>query len=116
MIGRRSPISLLTERQRVRLTAAVSPYIDPVAVVAMRYWRPTTQDAVDALRRAGRLDELVLLPLYPHYSYATTLSSSKEFRRVYGPPKADVLERVVESFYCLLYTSYSATRVFQRGR
>jgi len=99
MIGRRSPIRVLTERQRARLAAAVAPHIDPVAVVAMRYWRPTTQDAVDVLRAAGRLDELVLLPLYPQYSYATTLSSMKEFRRVYGPPKVDLPERVVESFY-----------------
>ena len=42
-IGRRSPIGLLTERQRVRLVQAVSPYIDPVAVTAMRYWRPFTE-------------------------------------------------------------------------
>ena len=81
-IGRRSPIGTLTERQRARLVQAVSPYMDPVAVTAMRYWRPFTADAVDALRNAGPLDEIVLLPLYPHYSYATTLSSMKEWRRV----------------------------------
>jgi ferrochelatase len=81
-IGGRSPIGALTERQRVRLVDAVSPYIDPVAVTAMRYWRPFTQEAVDTLRMAGPLDEIVLLPLYPHYSYATTLSSLKEWRRV----------------------------------
>jgi ferrochelatase len=98
-IGRRSPISTLTERQRVRLTAALAPYIDPVAVVAMRYWHPNTQDAVEALRKAGRLDELVLLPLYPQYSYATTLSSTKEWRRVYGPVKAELPERAVTSFH-----------------
>jgi protoporphyrin/coproporphyrin ferrochelatase len=98
-IGRRSPIRALTERQRIRLAAAVAPYIDPVAVVAMRYWRPTTQDAVAGLRGAGKLDELVLLPLYPHYSYATTLSSMKEWRRIYGQPRPDLPERVVESFY-----------------
>jgi protoporphyrin/coproporphyrin ferrochelatase len=98
-IGRRSPIRALTERQRVGLGAALAPYIDPVAVVAMRYWRPTTQDAVDALRAAGKIDELVLLPLYPHYSYATTLSSMKEWRRIYGQPKPEIPERVVESFY-----------------
>jgi len=98
-IGRRSPISTLTERQRVRLTAAVAPYIDPVAVVAMRYWHPDTQDAVEALRNAGRLDELVLLPLYPQYSYATTLSSTKEWRRVYGAAKAELPERAVNSFH-----------------
>jgi protoporphyrin/coproporphyrin ferrochelatase len=83
-IGRRSPIGLLTERQRVRLAEAVSPYIEPVAVTAMRYWHPMTAEAVDALRKAAPLDEIVLLPLYPHFSYATTLSSLKEWRRVYG--------------------------------
>jgi protoporphyrin/coproporphyrin ferrochelatase len=83
-IGRRSPIGLLTERQRVRLVEAVSPYIDAVAVTAMRYWHPMTAEAVDTLRKAGPLDEIVLLPLYPHFSYATTLSSLKEWRRLYG--------------------------------
>jgi len=87
-IGRRSPIGLLTERQRVRLVEAVSPYIDPVAVTAMRYWHPMTEEAVDALRKATPLDEIVLLPLYPHFSFATTLSSLKEWRRVYGRSNA----------------------------
>jgi ferrochelatase len=98
-IGRRSPIGLLTERQRARLVEAVSPYINPVAVVAMRYWHPMTQEAVESLRKAEPLDEIVLLPLYPHYSYATTLSSMKEWRRVYGQPKNGPPERVIESFY-----------------
>ena len=99
MIGRRSPIAILTERQRLRLVQAVSPYIDAVAVTAMRYWKPLTEDAVGSLRRAGRLDEVVLLPLYPHYSYATTLSSLKEWRRVYGEPVDTLPERTVEAFY-----------------
>jgi protoporphyrin/coproporphyrin ferrochelatase len=80
-IGRRSPIATLTERQRVRLVEAVSPYVDPVAVTAMRYWHPMTSEAVDELRAAGPLDEIVLLPLYPQFSYATTLSSLKEWNR-----------------------------------
>ena len=99
MIGRRSPIGLLTERQRVKLTAALSPYLDPVIVTAMRYWKPFTADAVRALEAAGPFDELVLLPLYPHYSYATTLSSLKEWRRVYGQPAVVPCERTVESFF-----------------
>ena len=99
MIGRRSPISILTERQRVRLVKGLQPYIEPVAVTAMRYWKPMTQDAVGALKSAGRLDELVLLPLYPHYSYATTLSSLKEWRRVYGEPVDTLPERSIESFF-----------------
>jgi len=99
MIGRRSPIAILTERQRGRLSAALAPYMDPVVVTAMRYWKPLTEDAVRALKSAGKLDELVLLPLYPHYSYATTLSSMKEWRRVYGNPAGGPPEHAIESFY-----------------
>src|ERR1700759_4257332 len=83
-IGRRSPIGLLTERQRRALVKAVSPYVDAVAVTAMRYWHPLTSEAIDELKRAGSLDEIVLLPLYPHFSFATTLSSLKEGNRNYG--------------------------------
>jgi len=103
-IGRRSPIGALTERQRVRLVEAVSPYIDPVAVTAMRYWHPRTSEAVEALCKAGPLDEIVLLPLYPHYSYATTLSSLKEWRRVadtakWGQPAGKPPERTINNFH-----------------
>jgi protoporphyrin/coproporphyrin ferrochelatase len=103
-IGRRSPIFTLTERQRVRLVHALRPHIDPVAVIAMRYWHPMSIEALDAVRNAGPLDEIVLLPLYPHYSYATTLSSMKEWHRVADHARWTVArgappERVVESFY-----------------
>jgi len=99
MIGRRSPIAILTERQRTKLVAALQHHIDPVAVIAMRYWKPLTEDAVKSLKSAGRLDELVLLPLYPHYSFATTLSSLKEWRRVYGEPVDLLPERSIENFH-----------------
>jgi protoporphyrin/coproporphyrin ferrochelatase len=103
-IGRRSPIAILTERQRVRLVRALTPFIDPVAVIAMRYWHPMSVEALDTLCNAGPLDEIVLLPLYPHYSYATTLSSMKEWHRVtdnkkWTSSRGAPPERVVESFY-----------------
>jgi ferrochelatase len=98
-IGRRSPIRLLTERQRVRLAAALAPYIDPVVVTAMRYWHPMSAEAAESLRRAEPLDQIVLLPLYPHFSYATTLSSLKEWRRVYGPTNGRAKESTVGQFY-----------------
>ncbi len=98
-IGRRSPIRLLTERQRVRLAESLTPHIDPVVVTAMRYWHPMTYEAVDQLRQAGRLDQIVLLPLYPHFSFATTLSSLKEWRRVYGKPNGGPPERTIGQFY-----------------
>lgn len=98
-IGGRSPIGALTERQRGALVESLSSEIDPVAVVAMRYWHPLTTEAVDALRKAGPVDEIVLLPLYPHFSYATTLSSLKEWRRVYGEPESGPPQRTISQFY-----------------
>ena len=98
-IGRRSPIGLLTERQRARLVEAVSPHIDPVAVTAMRYWHPMTAEAVEGLRKAAPLDEIVLLPLYPHFSYATTLSSLKEWNRIYSKANGGPPVRTVSQFY-----------------
>jgi protoporphyrin/coproporphyrin ferrochelatase len=98
-IGGRSPIGTLTERQRAALVEALAPHVDPVAVTAMRYWHPLTSEAVESLRKAGPLDEIVLLPLYPHYSFATTLSSLKEWRRVYGEPDGGPPERTIDHFY-----------------
>jgi ferrochelatase len=98
-IGGRSPIGTLTERQRGALVEALSDEIEPVAVIAMRYWHPLTAEAVESLRKSGPLDEIVLLPLYPHFSYATTLSSLKEWRRVYGEPNAGPPQRTVSQFY-----------------
>jgi protoheme ferro-lyase len=42
MIGRRSPIAILTERQRVKLVRALEPYIEPVAVTATGSRSPKT--------------------------------------------------------------------------
>ncbi len=50
----------------------------------MRYWHPDTAEAIASLETAS-FDELVLLPLYPHYSFATTGSSLKEWNRLYKP-------------------------------
>jgi ferrochelatase len=111
-IGGRSPIGTLTERQRGALVASLSSEIDPFAVIAMRYWHPLTVEAVEALRKAGPVDEIVLLPLYPQFSYATTLSSLKEWRRVYGQPKGGPPLRTVSQFYDhALYIQAIAQRI-----
>jgi ferrochelatase len=88
----------LTERQAQKLAAALTPYLDATITVAMRYWRPFTQDAVAAVE-ASKPDELVLLPLYPQYSLATTGSSLKEWSRLYKPTRPPVPLHVIESFY-----------------
>src|SRR5690348_10533404 len=81
-IGGGSPIRRLTEQQARALDTALRPHISAQTFVAMRYWHPNTAEAIAALQRAA-FDELVLLPLYPHYSFATSGSSLKEWNRLY---------------------------------
>src|SRR4051812_7320325 len=53
--------------------------------VAMRYTRPSCEDAVEAIAAAG-IRRIVTLTLFPHYSKATTGSSRREFDRALGKP------------------------------
>jgi len=83
-IGGGSPIRRLTEQQARALEKALRRHISTRTIVAMRYWNPSTRDAIAALE-VEPYDELVLLPLYPHYSFATTGSSLKEWNRLHKP-------------------------------
>ena len=96
-IGGGSPIGRLTAEQGRALEAALAPYVEAKTFVAMRYWHPLTSEALTELA-AWPYDELVLLPLYPHYSYATTRSSLKEWKRQ-ARGKVTHAAHVVESFY-----------------
>jgi len=54
--------------------------------VAMRYSRPTADDALEAITAAG-IKRIVTLTLFPHWSKATTGSSRNEFERVVASAK-----------------------------
>lgn len=51
--------------------------------IAMRYSRPTCEDALAAIAAEG-ITRIVTLTLFPHYSKATTGSSRREFDRTLG--------------------------------
>jgi protoporphyrin/coproporphyrin ferrochelatase len=97
-IGGQSPIRALTERQARKLEAALSVDFDARCWVAMRYWNPLTAEAAAAVNAAS-LDHLILLPLYPQYSFATTLSSLKEWKRLYRPSPSAPETRTVDEFH-----------------
>src|SRR5437660_941270 len=96
VIGGGSPIRRFTEQQaRALQTELVHSGVDAHCFVAMRYWHPFTAEAIAQIE-AAHCDELVLLPLYPHYSSTTTGSSVNEWNRLY---KGDLPVSVVEDFY-----------------
>lgn len=81
-MGGRSPILRLTEAQGQALEASLRDAGHEFKVyIAMRYWHPFTEEALDQILEDG-IEELILLPLYPHYSLTTTGSSMNEFTRI----------------------------------
>ncbi|TLY28862.1 MAG: ferrochelatase [Ignavibacteria bacterium] len=79
-IGGKSPIVDLTMAQARALQAELDRHLASSVHVAMRYWHPLTEEAIAAMK-GERLGKIILLPLYPHYSKATTGSSLREWDR-----------------------------------
>lgn len=74
----------LTELQRRALSKHLKTRLgseyEIEVFTAMRYWHPMTDAAIDELEAHG-VEEVVLLPLYPQFSYSTTASSLNEWYR-----------------------------------
>ena len=96
VIGGGSPIRRFTEQQaRALQIKLVESGLDARCFVAMRYWHPFTAQAIEQLL-AAECDEVVLLPLYPHYSSTTTGSSLNEWQRHF---REDIPVHSIVTFY-----------------
>lgn len=83
LIGGKSPINEWTEIQRKMLDIELKSYDPNIDVlVAMRYWKPLTEETVECINKNG-YDKIYLLPLYPQFSVSTTGSSFNEWKRKY---------------------------------
>lgn len=98
-IGRRSPILKLTLRQARALECELAKNINARVYVAMRYWHPLTDVAVEQIQRE-KISRVVLLPLYPQYSKTTTGSSVNEWNRVIAQRGVRDLDVSVVEEYC----------------
>ena len=87
MMGGASPLGPETRAQAQALEAALSVRTDGTVkvLVAMRYWRPTSDQTAREVA-AFAPDEVVLLPLYPQFSTTTTGSSVKAWTKAYKGP------------------------------
>jgi len=95
-IGGKSPIRELTDAQARALEEKLGPPYR--CFVAMRYWHPSTLEALAAIKRE-EISRVVALSLYPHYSRATTGSSVNELNRVLGESGVGFSVSRIESFY-----------------
>lgn len=80
-LGGASPINEETRMQATALDAALAGHgVEARSFVAMRCWHPFIAEAIAEVR-AWSPERIVLLPLYPQYSTATTASSFAEWER-----------------------------------
>ena len=81
LIGGKSPILDLTRLQASALhSRLIQQGIQAQVFIAMRYWHPMTNEIVRKIK-AGGFDQIILIPLYPQFSQATTGSSVNEWNR-----------------------------------
>ncbi len=90
-MGGRSPIlpETITQAKALEAKLAARGDADYKCFVAMRYWRPFTEDIAHRVQEWGA-DEVVLLPLYPQFSTTTTGSSLTAWRKASALPAAAI--------------------------
>jgi ferrochelatase len=73
-IGGGSPLGKITADQARALEKELAALGNFRVSMAMRYWHPRARETLTALQNEG-VQRIIALPLYPHYSIATTGSS-----------------------------------------
>ena len=95
-IGGRSPIRELTDRQAQALERVLG--MNFRCFTAMRYWRPSTIEALAAIKHDG-ISRIIAISLYPQYSRTTTGSSINELKRVLAQTKVEFNVSYIDRFY-----------------
>ena len=81
-IGGGSPLRRITDQQARELQSLLRQRnVDATTYLAMRYWHPFTESAVADMKADG-IEQVVVLPLYPHFSISTSGSSFRELQRL----------------------------------
>lgn len=80
LIGGGSPLARISAEQGRALAARLASEGDYMVRCAMRYWHPLAAETLAEFAQAG-VSRLLALPLYPHYSKATTGSSLNDLKR-----------------------------------
>jgi protoporphyrin/coproporphyrin ferrochelatase len=93
-----SPLKTITRAQAERLAADIADHDHVVVDWAMRYGNPSMQSRIEALTAQG-CDRLLIVPLYPQYSAATSATVCDEAFRVLAGMRAQPTLRVSPPYY-----------------
>ena len=93
-----SPLKTITRAQSEKLAAAIADHDHVVVDWAMRYGNPSIASRIEALMAQG-CDRLLVVPLYPQYSAATSATVCDEVFRVLATMRAQPTLRVTPPYY-----------------
>ncbi|WP_028350472.1 ferrochelatase [Bradyrhizobium murdochi] len=93
-----SPLKTITRSQAEKLAAAIADREHVVVDWAMRYGNPSIRSRIDALAAQG-CDRLLVVPLYPQYSAATSATVCDEVFRALADMRAQPTLRVSPPYY-----------------
>ena len=93
-----SPLKTITRSQSDKLAAAVADHDHVVVDWAMRYGNPSMASRIGALTAQG-CDRILVVPLYPQYSAATSATVCDEAFRVLAAMRAQPTLRVSPPYY-----------------
>ena len=93
-----SPLKTITRSQSEKLAAAIADHDHVVIDWAMRYGNPSIRSRFDALTAQG-CDRILVVPLYPQYSAATSATVCDEVFRVATGMRAQPTLRFTPPYY-----------------
>ncbi|WP_024506142.1 ferrochelatase [Bradyrhizobium sp. ARR65] len=93
-----SPLKTITRSQAEKLASAIADQKHVAVEWAMRYGNPSIRAGIEALMAQG-CDRLLLVPLYPQYSAATSATVCDEAFRVLASLRAQPTLRVSAPYY-----------------
>jgi len=96
-IGGGSPLRKITGQQAAALEKRLAADGNYLVRVAMRYWDPTSESALQELAQHG-VSQVIALPLYPHYSRATSGSSLKDLKAAHSKVMPQIPLKIINSW------------------
>jgi len=93
-----SPLKTITRAQADKLAEAIADHDHVVVDWAMRYGNPSIRSRLDALTAQG-CDRILVVPLYPQYSAATSATVCDEVFRVLADMRVQPTLRMTPPYY-----------------
>ena len=100
-IGGGSPLRRITEAQAQALQQKLKERDTEAQIyIGMRYWHPFTEEAIAQIKR-DRIQQLIILPLYPQFSISTSGSSFRLLEKLWqeDPALNRIEYSVIPSWY-----------------